>query len=217
MADLQQRGYLPRYRDATRLNHWLIALTFFAAALSGLALFHPSMFFFTNFFGGGVWSRILHPFIGVVMFASFLVIFFKLARDNLFTSDDRRWLASSGAMLSGKKELMPPADKYNAAQKIVFWAMTVSLLVLLVTGLMFWRPYFDGVFSIPVMRIAVLLHSIAAVVLILTVITHIYAAIWVQGTLRAMTRGNVSAGWAKANHTLWYRRLIGQRPPAERR
>ena len=106
---------------------------------------------------------------------------------------------------------MPPAGKYNGAQKIVFWVMMLSLLALIVTGVMFWRPYFEGAFSIPIMRIAVLVHSIAAVVLILTVIVHIYAAIWVKGTMRAMTRGTVTEGWAKANHPLWYQRMTSNR------
>ena len=42
------------------------------AALSGLALFHPALFWLSNLFGGGPWTRILHPFMGVVMFVLFL-------------------------------------------------------------------------------------------------------------------------------------------------
>jgi formate dehydrogenase subunit gamma len=52
-----------------------------------------------------------------------------------------------------------------------------------------------------------LLHAIAAVVLIVTTIVHIYAAIWVRGTLRAMTRGNVTEGWARLNHPLWHKEM----------
>mgnify|MGYP003353628093 CR=1 FL=1 len=33
--------------------------------------------------------------------------------------------------------------------------------------------------------------------LVLPVIVHIYASIWVKGTTRAMTRGTVSRGWAQ--------------------
>ena len=87
------------------------------------------------------------------------------------------------------------------------FSIVVSLLVLVVTGFMFWRPWFTPYFTIPVMRIAVLLHSIAAVVLVLSVIVHIYAAIWVKGTMRAMTRGTVSEGWARQNHALWHREM----------
>ncbi len=195
---------LRRYRDGERMNHWFIALMFVLAGLSGLAFFHPSLFFLTNFFGGGPWARILHPFMGVLMFLGFLGLFVRLAGDNLLNAGDRQWLAHSGDMLRGDKSRMPPAGKYNGAQKIVFWLMALSLLVLLVTGLMFWRPWFTPYFSIPVMRIAVLLHSVAAVVLVLTTVVHVYAAIWVKGTVRAMTRGTVSEGWAKANHPLWH-------------
>ena len=217
MAEPIRSGLLQRYRDGDRMNHWWVALTFFLAAFSGLALFHPSLFFLSNLFGGGAWARILHPFIGVLMALGFLLLFLRLARHNLLTADDRRWLASSGAMLRGHKERMPPAGMYNGGQKLVFWLMVLSLLVLVVTGVMFWRPYFDGLVSIPMMRIAVLLHAAAAVVLVLTVIVHVYAAIWVKGTMRAMTRGTVTEGWAKANHPLWYRRMVGQRQQSARR
>ena len=58
---------LQRYKDNERMNHWFMAMMFFLAGLSGLAFFHPSLFFLTNLFGGGQWARILHPFLGVVM------------------------------------------------------------------------------------------------------------------------------------------------------
>jgi formate dehydrogenase subunit gamma len=177
---------------------------FFLAGLSGLAFFHPSLFFFSNLFGGGQWTRILHPFLGVLMVVGFLGLFFKLWRENLITSADREWKKHAGRMLRGDKAGMPPVGKYNYGQKVVFWLMFVSLVILLVTGVMFWRPWFAPYFSIPVMRIAVLLHSVSAVVLILTTIVHVYAAIWVKGTVRAMTRGTVTDSWAKLNHPLWH-------------
>lgn len=201
---------LRRYKDSDRMNHWFIAILFFLATLSGLTLFHPSMYFLSNLFGGGAWTRILHPFLGAVMFLGFFVMFFRVVRDNLFTKQDREWRRNIGTMIKGDIKSLPPVGKYNWGQKVVFWLMTLSLLVLLITGIMFWRPWFAPFFSIPVMRIAVLLHSISAVILIFSVIIHIYAAIWVKGTMRAMTRGTVSEGWAKANHALWYKKVSGK-------
>ncbi|GAP33729.1 formate dehydrogenase subunit gamma [Piscinibacter sakaiensis] len=199
--------YLRRYSDGERMNHWAIALLFVLAGLSGLALFHPALFFFSNLFGGGSWTRILHPFLGVAMVLLFLGLFVRLWRANVMNAADKAWRAKSGEMLRGNKAAMPPVGKYNAGQKMVFWLMATSLLVLVVTGLMFWRPYFTPFFTIPVMRVAVLLHSVSAVVLVLTVIVHVYAAIWVKGTMRAMTRGTVSEGWAKTNHALWHQEM----------
>lgn len=196
--------YIQRYSDRDRLNHWAIALLFVLAAVSGLAFFHPSLFFLGTLVGGGVWARILHPFLGVAMFLSFLGLFFKLWRENLLNAADKEWQKHSLDMLKGDKSKMPPVGKYNAGQKGVFWLMSVCLLVLLVTGVMFWQPWFAGSFPITLRRIAVLLHSASAVALVLGVIMHVYAAIWVKGTVRAMTRGTVSAGWAKQNHALWF-------------
>lgn len=42
------------------------------------------------------------------------------------------------------------------------------------------------------MRLAVVVHALAAWIIILGIVVHIYAAIWVRGTVRAMTRGTVS-------------------------
>jgi formate dehydrogenase subunit gamma len=36
---------------------------------------------------------------------------------------------------------------------------------------------------------------------------HIYAAIWVRGTLRAMWYGTVTRAWAKQHHRGWYRQV----------
>ena len=198
---------LQRYNDRERMNHWFIALMFFGAGLTGLAFFHPAFFFLTHLFGGGSWARILHPFMGVLMALSFLGLFFKLRKDNAITDADREWKKHMGDMLKGNKAALPPVGKFNYGQKMVFWGVALSLLVLFVTGFMFWRPWFDGAFPIPVQRIAVLAHSIAAVVLIAVTIVHVYAVIWVKGTARAMTRGTVSEGWAKLNHPLWHQEM----------
>ncbi|MEY2689506.1 MAG: hypothetical protein RL375_3705 [Pseudomonadota bacterium] len=202
---------IQRYNDQERMNHWVVALLFCLAALSGLAFFHPSLYFLSNLFGGGPWTRILHPFIGVVMMVSFGRLFLRFWRQNILNADDKAWQAKMGEMLKGNKDAMPPVGKYNAGQKMVFWFSAGSLTVLLLTGLMFWRPWFAPYFPIVVLRIAVLLHSVAAVVLVLSIVVHVYAAIWVKGTVRAMTRGTVTDGWAKANHPLWHKEVTGGR------
>lgn len=203
------QGYLRRYSDGTRVNHWVVALLFFCAALSGLAFFHPSMYFFTGLFGGGQWTRILHPFFGVAMVLAFAVIALQLWRYNVMDSGDRQWLAQAGELLKGHEDAMPPAGRYNAGQKLVFWTMVGCLAVLLVTGFAFWQPWFADYFSVPLRRVAVLLHALAAFVLVIGVLVHIYAAIWVKGTTRAMTRGTVSESWARHHHPLWHREMTG--------
>jgi formate dehydrogenase subunit gamma len=193
------------------MNHWFVAIMFFLAGLSGLAFFHPSLYFFSNLFGGGAWSRILHPFMGVVMVAAFAVLATRLWRANVVTDEDREWKKHMGRMIRGDKADMPPVGKYNYGQKVVFWAMVGSLAVLLVTGLVFWRPYFAGYFPVGLLRAAALLHSVAAVVMIAAAIMHVYAAIWIKGSTRAMTRGTVTDSWARTNHALWHKEVTGGR------
>jgi formate dehydrogenase subunit gamma len=198
---------LQRYKDGDRMNHWFIALMFVLAGLSGLAFFHPGLFFLSHLFGGGSWARILHPFMGLLMVLGFAGMFVRLWRDNVVNDADRAWKQHMGDMLRGNKAGMPPVGKYNYGQKMVFWAMVVSLLLLLVTGVMFWQPWFTPYVSIPVQRIAVLVHAAAAMLLVAATIMHVYAAIWVKGTVRAMTRGTVTEGWARTNHALWHQEM----------
>ena len=78
-------GYIERYDAATRINHWIVAISFVLVALSGLALFHPAMFWLTNLFGGGPWTRILHPFIGCFMVGLFFLLGVKFWRKTCCT------------------------------------------------------------------------------------------------------------------------------------
>jgi formate dehydrogenase subunit gamma len=81
------------------------------------------------------------------------------------------------------------------------------MLVLLVTGIMFWRSLFGDYFSVDVIRAASLLHAVAATVLIIGIIVHVYAGIWTKGSFGAMVSGSVSEAWAKKHHGAWYRQV----------
>lgn len=207
------KRYLKRYSDGERMNHWVIVLLFAVAFFSGFALFHPSLYFLSALVGGGSWARILHPFFGVAMVLGFAGLALKLWRENLPAAGDREWVRHSADMLRGNKAAMPPVHKYNAGQKGIFWLFALCLATLLVTGLLFWQPYFAPAVPVLLKRVAVLLHALSAFGLVLGVIVHVYAAIWVKGTVRAMTRGTVEETWARDNHALWYRDVTQPRGP----
>jgi formate dehydrogenase subunit gamma len=194
-----------RYTYVERVSHWLLAISFFLAGLSGLAFFHPSAFWLTNFFGGGPWTRILHPFLGLAMALFFFMLALRVGQHNTINESDKEWLKHAGDVMAGHEELAPPAGKYNAGQKVLFWLLCLCMLGLLVTGFVFWRPYFAQVFPIWLVRLATLLHAIAATGLILLVIGHIYMSFWTKGSIRAMTQGWVTRAWARSNHPAWYR------------
>lgn len=203
------KNRIERYTANERVNHWFSAITFVILALSGLALFHPSMFWLTNLLGGGTWTRILHPFIGVAMFISFLIMAKSFWAQNKFNRNDARWLARWRDVINNREEGLPEVGRYNAGQKLLFWVMLLTVLLLFGSGLVIWQPYLAAVFPITLVRLALLAHAISAFVLILGIIVHIYAALWIKGSIRAMTRGYVSCAWAKKHHAAWYRDVSG--------
>ena len=200
---------IERYPAAERMNHWAIALTFILLALSGLALFHPALFWLTNLLGGGPWTRILHPFIGVVMFVCFAALAWKLWHHNVLGDNDRKWLRQWRDAVNNREDKLPEVGRYNGGQKALFWVMVLCMAALLVSGVVIWQPYFTPAFHITLVRIAALLHALAAFGLILGVIVHIYAALWVKGTIGGMTRGTVTRAWARKHHPAWYREVSG--------
>ena len=201
---------IQRYTAKERANHWVVAIAFVLAGLSGLALFHPAFFFLANLFGGGPWARILHPFIGTLMFLSFMGMAARFWRFNHFTPADRQWMKRIKDVICNRDQGLPELGKYNAGQKYLFWTMVVSIPVLLLSGIVIWRPWFAPYFPIGLLRVAVVVHALAAWIMILGIIVHVYAAIWVKGTVRAMTRGTVSEAWAKHHHRAWYREMTGK-------
>ena len=198
-----------RYTAAERVNHWVVAISFVLLALSGLAFFHPSFFFMTNLFGGGPWTRILHPYIGVVMAVGFLVMFLRFWQLNIIKERDVEWLKNVGALVNGEHEKMPPVEKYNGGQKVLFWLLVLCMLGLTITGVAMWRAWWN--LPVTLVRIGSVVHALCAFGLIGLIIAHVYAAIWTKGTIRAMTRGTVTRAWARFHHPLWFRKVTGEK------
>ena len=199
---------------AARINHWITATSLILLALSGLALFHPSLYFLTALFGGGSMTRMLHPWIGVVLFFSFMGLFFRFWKLNLWRRTDNVWMSRLRDVLAAHDENLPEVGKYNAGQKVVFWLMSLLIVILISSGIVIWQQYFGSYFTIPQQRVALLVHAGAAVTIICVWIVHAYAAIWVRGTINAMTRGRVTGGWAWRHHRKWLRDLVSGREPS---
>ena len=202
---------IQRYTPSERSNHWAVAILFVLAGLSGLALFHPALFGLSGLFGGGVWTRILHPFLGVAMFALFLIMALRFAGHNRLNANDRQWLGQMGDVLNNREDKLPEVGRYNAWQKLLFWVLVLCMLVLLASGIVLWRQYFGELFGIGLIRLASVAHALAAFVLITSIIVHIYAAIWVKGSVGAMLTGKVSRAWARKHHPGWFKDVERQR------
>lgn len=200
-------GTVTRYATLTRINHWITAACFVLLVLSGLAMFHPIFFFLSALFGGGQWTRAAHPWFGIVLVASYGGLVVQFWRENLWNQDDTAWLRKFDRVLENDEEGVPEVGQFNAGQKFVFWAMALLIPALLFTGLVIWEVYFSAFTPLVAQRVALLLHSLLAVAAILVWIIHVYAGFWVRGSLRAMTQGYVTPGWAWRHHRSWLRGL----------
>jgi formate dehydrogenase subunit gamma len=205
-----------RYSGSARINHWIVAISFILLLLSGLAMFHPSLFVVgETLFGSGWMARWIHPWAGVALTIAFLALFVRFLPANLPHLDDYRWFAGIKHVLAGHDEYLPELGKYNAGQKFVFWSQMVLTCTLFVTGVALWAsylPFFEGLtgyhLTMEQMRWAAVVHATTAVLTVLVWIVHAYAAFWVRGTIPAMIQGKVTGGWAWRHHRRWLRRQV---------
>lgn len=199
---------LTRYTPQERANHWVVGICFILLALSGLALFHPYFWPLSSLFGGGTWTRILHPYLGVIMGVSFLGLYLKFKDLNVMTPTDREWLDRVKEMVEGDDHNMPEQGKYNGGQKMLFWALAICVALLFVSGVLLWRSWFN--FPVGLVRFGAVVHAATAAFMIGLITVHVYAAIWVKGTIRAMWYGTVTRAWARQHHRAWYRQMTGK-------
>ena len=209
MNDANKPRLIERYSPGERANHWIVAIAFILLALSGLALFHPAFYWLSNLFGGGTWTRILHPYVGVFMFLLFFILAVRMFRHNKMDKNDRQWLKQFDDVVNNREDKLPEVGRYNAGQKVLYFALILLMIGLLLTGIVMWREFFGLYFSVGLIRLASVLHAIFAFVMICAIIVHIYAGFWVKGSVRAMTRGTVTPGWAWKHHRAWFRQVRG--------
>ena len=95
----------------------------------------------------------------------------------------------------------PPAWKFNAGQKLLFWLAILGGAWLSFSGVMLLMPH-DPIPGYEAYRTA--WHSIPALALICVVVAHIYIrTVGIQGAFSAMGSGQVDANWARQHHSLW--------------
>ena len=199
------RAKLGRFNVAERVTHWLVALGFLYAALTGLALWSPRLYWLAAVFGGGATVSRWHPWGGLVFAAVFGWMFRMWRRQMRLDGDDRRWLRQAHRYAVHEEAGLPEAGRFNAGQKSLFWTQAVSGLILVLSGVVLWWPE-----AMPrLVRVAaVLVHPVAAIVSIGGLIVHIYmGTAAVPEAFRGMIQGWVRPGWAHSHHPKWYREI----------
>ena len=160
-------------------------------------------------------GRILHPFFGVLIFVVLMFMFVRFVKHNIPDRKDIPWILNIVQVLKGNEHEVADVGKYNAGQKMMFWSIMSMIFVLLVTGIIMWRPYFAHLFPIWMVRWSILVHALAAIILIHAILIHMYMAFWVKGSINGMIEGKVSRRWAKKHHPRWYRDVEAKEDAAE--
>ena len=202
--------HILRYNLKERLTHWVAAGSYIYLLATGLAFWSPWLFWIAVVLGGGPISRMLHPWAGLVFTGSVIYMFSMWSKQMRFAPVDVEWWKSLHYYIRNEDDKMPPAGRYNAGQKILFWTFFWAALVLLATGLILW--FTDSLpWNLRWLRyIAVLLHPIAALVTIANFMIHIYMGVFAErGAFGSVIRGDVSMAFAKRYHPGWYEEIVG--------
>jgi len=202
-----------RFAVFERFIHWTVAISFILLALSGLNLLY-GRYVFKSWLGADTFATItlsgkfVHNYVGLLFILALIIMFLIWVRQNVPSRIDIAWLAKGGGMF--KRGVHPPAQKFNAGQKIVFLAVIIGGALLSYSGLSLMFP-FTGEATVQNMQQAQLLHVIAALALSAVIIAHIYiGTVGMEGAIDAMWSGRVEENWAREHHSLWFKELDSQ-------
>ncbi|MCY0093660.1 formate dehydrogenase subunit gamma [Hoeflea ulvae] len=224
---------IKRFSTLERMSHWLMALSFITLGISGLNVtFGRSLILplvGKDFFGPmSGFLKAAHNYTAFAFMLGLAMAFVLWVIHNIPDRTDLNWLAKGGGLLS--KSSHPPAKKFNAGQKIIFWGVMLLGLSLSVSGWALLFPFEHSLFSdtfalfgaigidiphllglppapysaIQEQQLNSAWHGIVAVVMICLIFAHIYiGTIGMEGAFDAMGSGEVDLNWAREHHSIW--------------
>jgi len=221
---------ITRFKLIERVGHWTLAVSFILLALTGLNILYGRYVLLPvlgpDAFGAiSNWGKISHNYVGFAFMIGLAMIFVMWVLHNFPSRTDIGWLMRGGGMFV--KHSHPPAKKFNAGQKLIFWAVILIGVSLSLTGISLMFPFEMSLFAqtfafmnifgfdlptdlsaIQEMQLSQSWHAIQAIVLIVVVIAHIYiGSIGMEGAFDAMGTGEVDVNWAREHHSIWAEEL----------
>lgn len=217
---------IERFNTVERFAHWLTATSFVVLALTGLNVLY-GRYALKPLIGADAFSIItvagkyLHNYLSFAFMVGVVMMFVLWVGHNIPNRTDLNWIAKAGGLFT--KGVHPPAKKFNAGQKLIFWSVILGGVSISVSGLALLFPFEIQMFgktfaimnlfgtSLPTelsvmqeMQLSQLWHSIVAIGLIVVIIAHVYiGSIGMEGAFDAMGSGQVDENWAKEHHSLW--------------
>jgi formate dehydrogenase subunit gamma len=216
-----------RFNFVERFAHWLTATCFVVLALTGLNMLY-GRYLLRPLIGPELFSMLMlggkyaHNFLAFGFMIGLVLLVVLWVWQNFPNRYDFVWLAKGGGMFT--KRTHPPAKKFNAGQKLVFWLVVLGGISVSLSGLMLMFPLqyeaFGPTFGwinrisgtelpstlapIQEMQLAQLWHAIMGLFLTVVIIAHIYiGTIGMEGAFDAMGSGEVDLNWAREHHSVW--------------
>ena len=211
---------IERFTAFERAAHWTNAIAFVTLAISGLVMAFGKFFMLpvmgSTLFGWLTYAlKNIHNFVGPLFAVSLVIVIITFFKDNLPSKDDIKWLLGGGGLLSGKEI---PSHRFNAGEKVVFWAGVFLLGVVVVASGLVLNKLIPGMdYFRADMQIAHMIHAAAGVIMMVLFMGHIYmGTLGMSGAFNAMKTGYVDETWAKEHHELWYDDIKAGKIPADR-
>lgn len=202
-----------RFNWFERANHWMTASTFIILALSGLnitfgryvllPLAGPEVFSTAT-----QWGKIAHNYLSFPFTLGVVLMFLLWVRDNFPSRVDMVWLRAGGGIIGHQHQHQhPPADRFNAGQKMIFWITVLGGGLVAASGYLLIFPFFFT--GMQGMQLALIVHGILAMLMISAMLGHIYiGTLGMEGAFDAMGTGQVDYNWAREHHSLWVEKEV---------
>ena len=207
---------ITRYTFAERINHWVGALTYIFCLMTGLAFWSPYLYWLAAVVGGGPTARFAHPWVGLLFTASYFWTCIEWYRDMEIDADDRKWEHEIKSYINNEDDKLPPVGRFNWGQKIFFWGMFWSTILLLLSGIGLWFTE-DISWKFHILRMVIILvHASVALITIGLFLIHVYmSTILEEGSFGSMVHGYVTRAWAWTFHRTWYYEVTGRSRPKQ--
>ena len=194
-----------RFASFERFTHWLTASCFIVLALSGLNISFGRILIMPLFGAEAFatmsgWAKIAHDYLAFPFMLGLAIMFLIWIKDNIPGKLDWQWIKQGGGILANGKH--PPAKRFNAGQKGIFWIVIIGGALMSLSGWYMLFPYLPG--NVTALQFWTVIHAVIAMLFIAAMLAHIYiGSVGMEGAFDAMGTGEVDLNWAKEHHALW--------------
>ena len=135
---------LVRFNAFERFVHWMTAASFVVLALSGLNITFGKELLTpligpVAFAEWSQWAKYAHNYLSFPFTLGVVLMFLMWIAWNFPSGVDFKWIAQGGGIVGSKH---PPARRFNAGQKVIYWVVVLGGGAAAVTGYLLMFPFY---------------------------------------------------------------------------